>query len=106
MLRQNSGMSYRQENKETICINMCAHLLKDSPLPHNFHSFRILYMETLQTLVHSATTDNEETLYQRRSDASQTIRSCRGILESVRQSMIRRVHARIDSRGGHFDHLF
>jgi hypothetical protein len=59
----------------------------------------------LEPLVYSATIENEETRHQRIFYACQTIRNRPGTLERVRQSMIRRVHACIDSGGGYFENL-
>ena len=49
--------------------------------------------------------DNEDMLHQRIIAARETIRNRPGIFEKVRQSMIRRVHACIESNGRHFEHL-
>jgi hypothetical protein len=49
--------------------------------------------------------DNEVTLYHCAVDAYQTIRNCPGIFESTRWSMMRRVQAWIESRGGDVQQL-
>ena len=50
--------------------------------------------------MHSPLIEDEETLHQRDFDPCQTIRNAPG-----RQAMIRRVHACLDSGGGHFENL-
>jgi hypothetical protein len=49
--------------------------------------------------------DKVQTLHRSIVDACQTIRYYPGIIEQMRQSMMRRVEAFIESRGGHFEHL-
>ena len=49
--------------------------------------------------------EDEETLHQRDFDPCQTIRKRSGTLGRVRHAMIRRVHACLDSGGGHFENL-
>ncbi|KAM0730400.1 hypothetical protein ACS0PU_002729 [Formica fusca] len=58
----------------------------------------------LKTLVYAVEITNEEKLHQRIVDACKTIRNRHGIFERVRQSVIRRVHACIETGGGHFEH--
>ena len=48
---------------------------------------------------------NEKPLHQRVLDACQTIRSRPWTFERARQSIIRYMHASIDSGVGHFQHL-
>jgi signal transduction histidine kinase len=52
-------------------------------------------------LVYVALFDNEEALHVRIVDAGLTIRNYPGIFERI----IRHVEARIESHGGHFEHL-
>jgi hypothetical protein len=59
----------------------------------------------LKSLVYAAPVDNEETLHHHIVDACQTIRNYPGIFERMRQPMMRRVEAGIESCGGHFGHL-
>jgi len=59
----------------------------------------------LETLVYSAPIENEGTLNQRIFVACPTIRSGPGIFDRVRYPVIRRVHACIDSGGGHSEHF-
>jgi hypothetical protein len=56
----------------------------------------------LKTLVYLAPTENKAALHRRIIYACQIILNSRGKFESVRQSMIRRVHPCTDSGGGHF----
>jgi hypothetical protein len=56
----------------------------------------------LKTLVYAAPVDNEEALHHRTVDACQNIRNYPGIFERMRRSMMRRVEACIESRGGNF----
>jgi hypothetical protein len=60
---------------------------------------------TPKSFVYGAPVDNEEALHHRTVDACQTIRNYPGIFERMRWSMMRRVEACIESRGGHFEHL-
>jgi hypothetical protein len=71
----------------------------------DFSSLHFYIRRHLKALVYSVRIDNEDTLYQRISDACQTIRNLPGNLDRVRQSMIRRVNACNDSGGGHFEHF-
>jgi hypothetical protein len=64
-----------------------------------------LLLEQLKPLVYAAPVDNEEALYHRIVDACQTMRNFPGIFEQMRRSMMRRVEACVESRGGHFEHL-
>jgi hypothetical protein len=59
----------------------------------------------LKSLVYATPVDNEEALHHRIVDACQTIRNFPGIFQRMRLSMMRRVEACIESRGGHFEHL-
>jgi hypothetical protein len=59
----------------------------------------------LKTRVYASPVDNEEALHHRIADACETIRNCPGICEQMLRSMVRRVEACIESRGGHFEHL-
>ena len=47
----------------------------------------------------------QKSLHRRVMGACETIRNHQGVFERVRQSMIRRVHACLEARGGHFEHL-
>lgn len=67
--------------------------------------FRFRLCGNLRTLVYPALTENEDTLHQHTFVACKTICNRPGTFESVRQSMIRRVHWRINLDGGHFKHL-
>jgi len=58
----------------------------------------------LKTRVYYAPIKNEETLHQPIFTACRTIRNRPGSLESVLPSLFGRVHAYIDSDGGHFEH--
>jgi hypothetical protein len=68
--------------------------------PENFYLWR-----HLKTLVYAAPVDNEEALHHHIVDACQAIRSYPSIFEQMRQSMMRRVEACIESHGGHFEHI-
>jgi len=59
----------------------------------------------LKTVVYSAQSENEETIHQCNFYPCQTLRNLSGTSEWVRESMVRRVHACIDSGGGCFEHL-
>jgi len=56
-------------------------------------------------LMHSAPISNEQTLHQRICFVCQNIFNRPGNFDRVRQSMIRHVHARIDSGGANFEHI-
>lgn len=58
----------------------------------------------LKQLVYGADIPDQETLHRRVMEACETIRHHPGVFERVRQSMIRRVHACLEARGGHFEH--
>jgi hypothetical protein len=60
---------------------------------------------TLKTLAYLAPTENEERLHHPIFNAYQTIRNHHGTFERAKQSMIRHVHAGIDSGGRHVEHL-
>jgi len=60
-------------------------------------SFRLLSLGMLKNPGYSAQSENEETLHLHNFDACQTICNHPGSFESVRQSMIWRVHACLDS---------
>jgi hypothetical protein len=62
-------------------------------------------VETLTTLVCSATIEYEETLHQRNFDTCQTIRNRPGTFETAQYSMVRRAHVCIDSDGRYVEHL-
>ncbi|PNF41777.1 hypothetical protein B7P43_G03441 [Cryptotermes secundus] len=49
--------------------------------------------------------DNEEDPHHRTVDACQTIRKYPGIFEQMRRSVMRRVDACFESRGGNIEHL-
>jgi hypothetical protein len=55
--------------------------------------------------VNAAPVDNEEALQHRIVDACQTTRNYPGIFERMRRSMMRRVEARTENHGEHFEHL-
>jgi hypothetical protein len=55
--------------------------------------------------VYAAPVDEEEAVRLRTVDACQTIRNCPGVFEWMLRSMMRRVEARIESHGSHFEHL-
>jgi hypothetical protein len=59
----------------------------------------------LETLVYAAPVDNEEAFHHRIVDACHSIRNYPGFFERMRQSMMRRVEACIESHGGHFEHI-
>jgi hypothetical protein len=59
----------------------------------------------LKILVYAAPVDKEETLHRRIVDACQTIRSCPGICERMRRSVMRRVEACTESHGDNFEHI-
>jgi hypothetical protein len=56
-------------------------------------------------LVHAALVDNEDAPHRSIVDACQTVRNYLGTFERMRRSMMRRVEAPIEFRGGHFEHL-
>ncbi|KAJ4431746.1 hypothetical protein ANN_20350 [Periplaneta americana] len=58
----------------------------------------------LKQLVYGADIPDQETLHRRVMEACETIRHHPGVFERVRQSIIRRVHACLEARGGHFEH--
>jgi hypothetical protein len=60
---------------------------------------------TPKTLVYAASFVSKEALHHRTVDACQTIRHCPSISELTRRSMMRRVEACTESRGGHFEHV-
>jgi hypothetical protein len=59
----------------------------------------------LKTRVYAGPVDNEEALHHRIMDACRTIRNCPSTFERMRRSMMRRVEACVESRGGHFELL-
>ncbi|EFN73558.1 hypothetical protein EAG_11370, partial [Camponotus floridanus] len=59
----------------------------------------------LKSIVYKTSIDNVEILRQRVEDGCPEIRAIPGILEKVRQSMMRRVEACIQVRGSHFEHI-
>jgi hypothetical protein len=59
----------------------------------------------LKSLVYAAPVYNEEALDHRIVDTSQTSHNYLDIFERMRQSMMRRVKACIESHGGYFGHL-
>ena len=59
----------------------------------------------LKTIVYSAPIEIEGTLHQRISDAYMTIRDGLGTFEIVQLSVIRCIHACIESGRGYFEHL-
>jgi hypothetical protein len=59
----------------------------------------------LETLVCAAPLYNEEALQHRIVDACQSIPNYPGIFERMRRSIMRRVEACMECRGGHFEHL-
>jgi hypothetical protein len=59
----------------------------------------------IKTIVYSAPIEIEETLHQRISDASTTIRERFGTFEIAQQSVIRCIHACTESGRGHFEHM-
>jgi len=67
--------------------------------------FKFLFLGILKTPGYSAQFENEETLHLDTFGACQTICNHPGSFESVRQSIIWRVHACLDSGGGHFEKL-
>jgi hypothetical protein len=70
-----------------------------------FESSGILPGGTPKTFCVTAPADNEQARHHRNVNVFQTIRNCLGIFERMRRSMMRRVEACIESRGGHFEHL-
>jgi hypothetical protein len=70
-----------------------------------FQSSGFLPVGTPKTLVYAPPLDNEDALYYCSVDACQIIRNYPGIFERISRSMMRRVEACIESRGGHFEHL-
>jgi hypothetical protein len=68
--------------------------------PLQFYQWR-----QLKSRVYAVSLDNEEALHHRIVDACQTIRNHPGIFERMRGSMMRRVEACIESRGGYFEPL-
>jgi hypothetical protein len=72
--------------------------------PHLIHLNFYLWGH-LNPLVYAAPVDNEEALQHRTVDACQTIRNFPGVFPRTRRSVMRRVEARIESHGGHFEYL-
>jgi hypothetical protein len=68
--------------------------------PLNFYLW-----QHLNTLVYAAPVDNKEALHHGIVDVCQTIHNCPAISERMRQYMMRRVEACIDSHGEHFENL-
>jgi len=56
--------------------------------------------------VYSAPTENIQTLYQRKFRACQNICNFLGTLERKGQSMIKNVHANVDSDAENFEYFF
>jgi hypothetical protein len=109
MLAQTSGESapHQKQGKSSYQL-VCKHLLVFEVQPSRSPDLSLLDFYLwghLKTQVYSASIENEETLYQRSFSACQAIRNRPGIFGRVRQSTIRRVHAGIDSGGGHFEPL-
>jgi hypothetical protein len=61
--------------------------------------------EHLKSPVYAAPVDKEEALNHCSVTAYQTVHLCPGIFARMWLSMMRRVHACIESHGGHFEHL-
>lgn len=61
--------------------------------------------DTYNRPVYPAPTENGDTLHQRIFDVCQTTRNRPETSETVRQSVIRRAHACVDSGGAHLQHL-
>ena len=59
----------------------------------------------LKTLVYSTPVNDVESLRQRIVNGCETIQNTPGIFQRVRQSMLRRAEACVESHGGHFEHL-
>jgi len=59
----------------------------------------------LKSLVYATPVPDRQALRDRIVDGCNTIRDTPGILEHVRQSMVRRCGACIAAHGGHFEHL-
>jgi hypothetical protein len=66
-------------------------------------SFRFLSVDLLKYLVFSAPIENEETLAERILHACQFCHSSHGTFHRVRDSLIKRVGASIDSGGEYFE---
>jgi len=108
LLRQILGVSSQQQNRgKKLWQDVSAHLVFDVQPPRSpdFILSDFYLWRNLKAWAYWAPIENEETLDQRIFDACQTIRSRSGTFERVRGSMIRRVHARIDSYGGYLQHL-
>jgi hypothetical protein len=74
--------------------------------PSRFEYSGFLPVGTPKLLAYAAPVDNEEALHHRIVDACQTIRNYPAIFERMLRSMMRCVEACIESRGGHFEHLY
>jgi hypothetical protein len=55
--------------------------------------------------LNAAPADNEGALHHRTVDACQTVRNYPGIFVRMQRSIVRRVEARTESHGGHFELL-
>ena len=75
------------------------------PWPARSPGLKFYLWGHLKLLVYEADIPDKETLHRRVMEACETIRHNPGVFERVRQSMIRRVHAFLEARGGHFEHL-
>ena len=99
-------MSYAHQNKgRSSCFRK--HLVFDvqPARSRELNPLDFYLCGQLETLVYSAPTENEGTLRQRIFDACPTIRNGPGTFDRVRHPVIRRVHACMDSGGGHSKHL-
>ena len=102
---QYSAVSYPHQNKEGVHINICPQTIQvQPPLSPDLNSLHLYLRGQLKSLVYLAPTGNEETLNQGMFYASQIIRICAETFPSVRHSMIRCVHERIDTKGAYFEH--
>ena len=67
--------------------------------------FEFLSVGTLKTFMCLVPLENEKTLQQRNFNTFQTISNGPGTFETVRQSIIRRLHACDGSGGEYFEHV-
>jgi hypothetical protein len=109
ILGQSSGVSSPHRNEEKVRTNIRSQALSFRGIVQ-----QIVDLSTLDSscgghltalLVQSFPTENGDTLHQRIFYACQTIHSCPGTFERVRQSMIRPVYTCLGSSGGNFEYL-
>jgi hypothetical protein len=109
MSGQTAGVSSHTKISKKVCINICSQTLSFRVVwPPHLPNLNLLFFHPwgqLETLLHSAPTETEQTLHQHIFNANNTICNHAETFERGQWSKIRRVHLCTDSRGGHFEHL-